>query len=59
MKILQTTKEEITSWGYGVIDAMESVDVAIVDGVIVKNRDGHPNVDIGKAMFIWDERLES
>jgi hypothetical protein len=36
---------------------MHSSDVVIVDGIIVKNRDGHPGKYVGGAIFIWEEEV--
>jgi len=57
MSVYQITQEEIDS-----VSARQFAsqlpyfrDVVIIDGVIIKNRDGKSGGKIGWGLYIWDE----
>lgn len=37
-------------------ETVYSADVVILDGVIIKNRDGAPGGRIGRSLLVWKER---
>ena len=55
MKVDQTTKEE---WETRIFsDRMFlKADIAIVDGVMVKNRHGKPGAKVDGVLVVWDEK---
>jgi hypothetical protein len=56
MRILQTTREMRRKMLFTQRMFLDA-DMVIVDGVIVKNRNGDVGEDIGMALVIWDEEL--
>lgn len=54
MKVLQTTKEMRKKMIFSQRMFLDA-DMVIVDGVIVKNRNGEPGKEVGMALVIWDE----
>ena len=52
MRILHTTKEEMRSWGYGAVEEMNRHDIVVVDGVIVKYRQGTHGGRPGDAVLL-------
>lgn len=54
MRLVDVTKSEWDRWPFSNRMFLDA-DIAIVDGVVVKNRGGKPGAFVGGLLVVWDE----